>query len=70
MLHKISQFCDKIDSIKSDADKLRKMKYGTPKATDIEINNLIEQIQADCYLISQDRSKYVRFEEETADLFK
>jgi len=46
------------------------MKYETPKATDIEINNLIEQIQADCYLISQDKSRYVRFEEETMDLFK
>lgn len=60
MLHKISQFCDKIDSIKQDADRLRKMKYGTPKASKIEIDNLIAQIQSDCYIISQDRSDYTK----------
>lgn len=60
MLHKISQFCDKVDGIKLDADRLRKMKYETPKASKIEIDNLIAQIQSDCYIISQDRSDYTK----------
>lgn len=58
MLHKISEMCDKIDAIKADADKLRKLKYENPKASTAEIDNLISQIQSDCYLISQDRSPY------------
>lgn len=62
MLHKISQLCDKIDGIKKDADRLRDLKYGNPKGSISEIDNLIAQIQADCYLISQDRSKYTRIE--------
>jgi len=60
MLHKISQMCDKIDSIKQMSDKLRKMKYETPKANDSEIDNMIAQIQADCYLVSQDRTAYAK----------
>jgi len=60
MLHKISQCCDKIDGIKQDADRLRKMKYETPKASKIEIDNLIAQIQSDCYILSQDRSDYTK----------
>lgn len=60
MLHKISQMCDKIDSIKKDADRLRQLKYGQPKGTTGEIDNLIAQIQSDCYLISQDRSAYAK----------
>ena len=60
MLHKISQMCDKIDSIKKDADRLREMKYGENKRSTTEIDNLIAQIQADCYLISQDRSPYAK----------
>ena len=60
MLHKISQMCDKIDSIKKDADRLRKMKYGENKHSTSEIDNLIAQIQADCYIVSQDRSPYAK----------
>lgn len=63
MLHKISQFCDKIDSIKKDADKLRELKYGANKASNVEIDNLIAQIQADCYLVSRDKSKYEKLED-------
>jgi hypothetical protein len=63
MLHKISQMCDKIDSIKKDADKLRELKYGDVKGSNSEIDNLIAQIQADCYLVSQDRSPYTKIEE-------
>ena len=60
MLHKISQLCDKIDSIKKDADRLREMKYGPVKRTNAEIDNLIAQIQLDCLLISQDKSPYTK----------
>jgi hypothetical protein len=58
MLHKISELCDKIDSIKKDADRLREMKYGPVKRPNTEIDNLIAQIQSDCLLVSQDRSPY------------
>ena len=50
--------CDKIDSIKKDADRLRELKYGTDKASNAEIDNLIAQIQSDCLLVSQDKSPY------------
>ena len=55
MLHKISAFCDKIDSIKKMSDDLRVLKYGTPKSNerDLRIQNLIETIQADCLLVSK-----------------
>jgi len=62
MYHKISEFCDKIDSIKKDADRLREMKYGANKANTIEIDNLIQQIQSDCYIISQDKGKYEKID--------
>jgi len=58
MLHKISEFCDKIDAIKTMSDKLRNMKYGVNKANDSEIDNMIAQIQSDCYLLSQDKGNY------------
>ena len=58
MLHKISDLCDKIDSIKQMSDMLRKMKYEEPKATTAEIDNMIAQIQSDCYMVSQDKSEY------------
>ncbi len=58
MNHKISQFCDKIDSIKKMSDRLRDMKYGPVKASKLEIDNLIETIQADCFVVSKDKSKY------------
>tara|TARA_E500000178_G_C16446245_1_gene498098 strand:+ start:44 stop:277 length:234 start_codon:yes stop_codon:yes gene_type:complete len=62
MYHKISEFCDKIDAIKKDADKLRDMKYGPKKAHDGEINHLIETIQHQCYMVSQDKGKYEKSE--------
>ena len=58
MLHKISELCDKIDAIKKDADRLRNMKYGPVKADESEINHTIEQIQHQCFMISQDKGKY------------
>ena len=58
MIHKISEFCDKIDSIKLSADRLRDMKYGKVKANDSEIDNMIQTIQADCLLVANDKQKY------------
>ena len=47
-MHSIKQFCDKIDSIKSMADDLRK----TPPS-DKNIQNKIEVIQSDCLLVAK-----------------
>ena len=58
MNHKISQFCDKVDSIKVMADRLRDMKYGPVKSNTGEIDNLIPTIQADCLLVANDKGKY------------
>ncbi len=58
MIHKISELCDKIDSIKLMADNLREMKYGSPKAPEVEIDNMIQAIQADCLLVASDKQSY------------
>jgi len=60
MLHKISQFCDKIDSIKKTSDVLREVKYNTPKTPerDYKVKHLIETIQADCLLVAKDTNEY------------
>ena len=60
MLHKISQFCDKINSINKMAEDLRVLKYQTPKSNerDLKIQNLIETIQSDCLLVSKDKTEY------------
>ena len=60
MLHKISQFCDKIDSVKKMADELRVLKYEHPKSPtrDLQINSLIDNIQADCLLLANDKGNY------------
>ena len=63
MLHKISDFISKIRVIKDKADQLERMKYGHPKASQSAIDNMIQDIQAMCYMISQDRSEYSRLEE-------
>ena len=63
MLHKISDFISKIRVIKDKADQLERMKYGVPKASQSAIANMIQDIQAMCYMISQDRSEYNRLEE-------
>ena len=61
MNHKISEFCDKVDSLKKMADDLRVLKYQTPKShdRDLKIQHLIETIQADCFLVSKDKGEYV-----------
>jgi len=58
MLHKISQLCDKIDSLKKSADYLRELKYGENKAPREVIDESIGKIQADCLLIANDKSNY------------
>ena len=63
MLHKISEFISKIRVIKEKADLLEQMKYGHPKASQSAIDNMIQEIQAMCYMISQDRCEYNRLEE-------
>ena len=58
MIHKISEFCDKIDSIKKMADRLRDMKYGAIKSPRGAIDNMIQTIQADCLLVANDKGEY------------
>ena len=60
MNHKISEFCDKIDSIKRISDDLRVLKYKTPKSNerDLRIQNLIDTIQADCLIVANDKNRY------------
>ena len=58
MIHKISQLCDKIDSIQSMANRLRELKYGENKAPRVMIDEKIASIQAECLLIANDKSEY------------
>jgi len=60
MLHRIADFCKKIDAIKEQSDKLYDLKYNNPKTPerDIEIDNLIADIQYQCMLVANDKSKY------------
>ena len=60
MIHKISEFCDKIDTIKKMSDRLRDMKYGPVKHDKMIIDNMIQTIQADCLLIANDKGEYVQ----------
>ena len=62
MLHKISQFCDKINTINKMAEDLRVLKYQTPKSyeRDLKIQNLIETIQADGLLVAKDKRDYAK----------
>ena len=61
-MHKVSDFISKIRVIKEKADQLETMKYGIPKASQSAIDNMIQDIQAMCYVISQDKSEYNRVE--------
>jgi hypothetical protein len=40
------------------SDKLRRMKYDTPKSDNPSIKNMIETIQADCLLVAKDKGNY------------
>ena len=69
MLHKISDFCDKIDSLKKMSDDLRITKYQYPKSPDrdFRVQNLIDTIQADCLLIANDKSDYGKETDKNGD---
>ena len=60
MLHKISDFCKKIDSIQAQSNRLCDMKYKQPKTPerDAEINHLIQDIQSQCKLLGSDKNPY------------
>ena len=58
MIHKISELCDKIDSVKAMSDRLRESKYGLVKAPREIIDESIQSIQAECLLIANDKSEY------------
>lgn len=60
MLHKISEFCDKVSVMYDKSMNLRRLKYDTPKdrRNESEINFLIEDIQQLAREIANDRSKY------------
>jgi len=62
MLHRIADLCKKIDGIKIQSDKLYDLKYNNPKTLerDMEIDNLIADIQTQCRLVANDKSKYER----------
>jgi len=70
MLHKISEFCNKIDTIKEMSDKLRVMKYSQPKASDTEIDNLILDIQSQMYILSNDKQDYAKKKSKNTDTTK
>ena len=60
MIHKISDLCKKIDGLKTLSTKLYDLKYNNPKTPerDAEVNHLIEDIQATCRLIANDKKPY------------
>jgi len=60
MIHKISDFCKKIDGLKTMSDRLYNLKYNNPKTPerDAEVNNLIVDIQATSKLIANDTGPY------------
>jgi len=58
MLHKISELCKKIDVIKALSLTLYNMKYIDKNTSREQIDDLIEQIQYECLLISNDKWEY------------
>ena len=60
MIHKISDLCKKIDGLKTLSTKLYEVKYNNPTTPerDAEVNHLIEDIQATCRLIANDKKPY------------
>ena len=60
MIHKISELCDKVDVVKTKADKLRKeykLKEEGWSIPAVEIDNQVADIQSICNLIANDKSK-------------
>jgi hypothetical protein len=60
MIHKISDFCLKVDGVKKTSDRLYNLKYNNPKTPerDAEVNNLVADIQATSKLIANDTGPY------------
>ena len=60
MIHKISDFCKKIDGLKTMSDRLYNLKYNNPKTPerDQQVQELIDDIQATCLLIAKDTQPY------------
>jgi|TARA_R110001592_G_scaffold73584_3_gene224405 hypothetical protein len=65
MLHKISDFVNKIKVMNEEAHKLYVMKYHTPKASGASIDNQIQNIQAMAHMIANDKSDYRRLDDDT-----
>ena len=63
MLHKISEFMNRIRVMNDEAQVLYTMKYETPKATQVEIDNKIQGIQSMALSIAKDTSEYNRVED-------
>ena len=63
MLHKISDFVNKIKVMNEEAHKLYVMKYHTPKDTQSNIDNQIQSIQAMALLIANDTREYSSIED-------
>ena len=63
MIHKVSELCKKIDGLKTQSTKLYELKYNNPKSPvrDAEVNHMIEDIQATCRLIANDKTKYEKY---------
>jgi len=60
MIHKISDFCKKIDGLKKNSDYLYNLKYNNPKTPerDLEVDHLIDDIRATCKVIASDDKPY------------
>ena len=63
MLHKISEFVNRIRVMHEEAQLLHKMKYESPKATQVEIDNKIQGIQRLALSIAKDKSAYNQVED-------
>ena len=50
MIHKISDFCLKVDGLKKTSGRLYNLKYNNPKTPerDQQVQELIDDIQATC----------------------
>ena len=57
MLHKVSKFCDQIKVIHQQAERLREAKY-KERLSKKEIDHLIEDLQFQMWLLSQDKEAY------------
>jgi|TARA_B110000211_G_scaffold120334_1_gene139139 hypothetical protein len=63
MLHKISDFVKRVAVMHDEAQRLQKMKYDKPKATQVEIDNQVQNIQALALSIAKDKSAYNQVED-------